>query len=396
MVEEHGRRLDHMGLLLIDKDIITCPERRKMWIKTAASLAFLLCCANVSLLLALVQKDFSNVSPSTPTTMSQDMALPTNLGDGGRQQGLPRRLPSDFRFAKPEECPAASKDKLTNFANASMTSKIPYSHQKDFVMGGYQKIDKGSGDFRLVAPLTMKLSRVQHEHGIFGTVAELGVHHGRFTGTLFVTARETEKLLAADLFEDLQYQNIDVSGYGNKQAFLRGLQSYGLQESDLHLIHTGSTEDLPFDWHIQKDFEPFRLISVDAGHTAGLTFNDLEVAFCNSLRGAIVILDDFFHNLWPGVTEGFFQFAGMGPIEGVYPFLRCEGKAFVTNDKSMHEQYIQAMRTDEKLRLFLSPYAHNVRGNKVKYMMNGVEYLKCDTEKLTRETTHLLWNSLVY
>ena len=263
-------------------------------------------------------------------------------------------------------------------------------------MGGYQQIDKGSGDYKLVGPITAKLSRLQHDQGIYGTVAELGVHHGRFTGALFMTARATEKILVADLFEDLQYQNVDVSGSGNKQAFIRGLASYGVNETDLHLIHTGSTEDLPFDWHRRENFEPFRLISVDAGHTAALTFNDLEVAFCNSLRGAVVILDDFFHNQWPGVTEGFFQFAGMGPIEGVYPIVRCEGKAFVTNDKTLHKYYYKELLKEPKLKFFLSPYAHQIRGNKVKYMMNGVEYLKCDPDKLTRDTMHLMWNSLIY
>ena len=34
-------------------------------------------------------------------------------------------------------------------------------------------------------------------------------------------------------------------------------------------------------------------VSVDAGHTASLTFNDLQLVFCNLLRGGIVILDDW-------------------------------------------------------------------------------------------------------
>ena len=385
-----------------NNSIILCLEQRRGMLKTGLALAGLLVLANVSLLLALIQKDFLPVvGVSRATTVSASDEQPTTMLAQQQQdsvsakQPLPRRLPNEFRYAPLEECPAATT-KLTHYANASMISKVSYAQQKDFVMGGFEKIDKGSGDYKLVGPIAMKLSKLQHEAGIFGTVAELGVHHGRFTGALFITARETEKLLAADLFEDLQYQNVDVSGYGNKEAFVRGLQSYGLQETDLHLIYTGSTEDIPFDWHIRSQFEPFRMISVDAGHTAGLTFNDLEIAFCNSLKGAVVILDDFFHNLWPGVTEGFFQFAEMGPVEGVYPFLRCEGKNFVTNDKELHQKYYKALRNEPKFKLFLNAYAHQVRGNKVKYMMNGVEYLKCDSSKLSKETLHLMWNSVVY
>jgi len=361
------------------------------------ALASLLVLANFSLLLALVQSDLlPSVGVSREVSIGDDIE-PISASDSKHSGGklLPRRLPGDFRYAREEECPAAIS-KLTQYANASMVPKIPHPQQRIFVLGGYENIDKGSGDFKLVGPITMKLSRIQNEEGIFGSIAELGVHHGRFTGALFITARENEKLIAADLFEDLQYQNIDVSGYGNKQAFVNGMRMYGLNESDLHLIHTGSTEDIPFDWYIRNDFEPFRLISVDAGHTAGLTFNDLEIAFCNALRGSIIILDDFFHNLWPGVTEGFYQFAQMGPIEGVYPFLRCEGKNFVTNDKDLHKKYYNALRNEPKFKLFLSAYAHQVRGSKVKYTMNGIEYLRCDSSKLSKETLNLLWSSVVY
>ena len=81
---------------------------------------------------------------------------------------------------------------------------------------------------------------------------------------------------------------------------------------------------------------------------------------------------------------------------GVYPFLRCEGKNFVTNDKELHKKYYTALKKEPKFKFFLSAYAHQVRGSKVKYMMNGVEYLKCDSEKLSKETMHLLWNSVIY
>ena len=83
-------------------------------------------------------------------------------------------------------------------------------------------------------------------------------------------------------------------------------------------------------------------------------------------------------------------------FEGVYPFLRCEGKVFATNDKEFHQQYYNMLLSERKLKIFMKAYAHEVRGFKVKYMMNGVEYLKCDPDKLERETMHLLWKSFVY
>ena len=283
---------------------IVCPEQRKGLLKTGLALAGLLVVANVSLLLALVQqRDNGGVAILGDGSRAMTTTEASFTASNPSQQSslLPRRLPPDFRYPqRPEECPA-SLAPLTSYAPASMDSKVSYPNQKQFVMGGYQQIDKGSGDYKLVGPIVSFLSQIQHSSQIFGTVAEVGVHHGRFTGALFVTARSTEKLVAADLFEDLQYQNIDTSGYGNRQAFDRGLQSYGLDpEKDVHLIYTGSTTDLPLDWHLSKkssgdadeSFEPFRMISVDAGHTDALTFNDLELAFCNALKGGIIILDD--------------------------------------------------------------------------------------------------------
>ena len=101
-------------------------------------------------------------------------------------------------------------------------------------------------------------------------------------------------LVVGDIFEQ-QDKNVDGSGFGDKRMFMQGLTTYGLSESDLFLVHTGSTDEIPFDWSSSAGFTPFRMFSVDAGHTAALTFNDLEIAFCNLLKGGIVVLDDFFH-----------------------------------------------------------------------------------------------------
>jgi hypothetical protein len=301
------------------------------------------------------------------------------------------RLPDTYRYANVCQ---NRRDIAVAAAPASSQSKLSAEHIQAFCEGGYLKIARGSGDVHLVGPIITSLSKMQHESGIYGSLAELGVHHGRFTGFLFVTARITEKLVVADLFEKLQHQNVDKSGLGDKRRFLQGLQTYGLSPEDLHTIHVGSSDELPFDWSDQAGFEAFRMISVDAGHTAALTFNDLQLAFCNLLVGGIVMLDDFFHSTWPGVTEGLFQFMAIGPEPQVYPFLSCENKLFLTNDKASHNVYYRHLL--ETVGPLVSMYAHEKERGKLKYEMNGVNYLRCKRGNMTDDAIHSLWKDLSY
>lgn len=301
------------------------------------------------------------------------------------------RLPKTYRYA--DVC-HNHRDVAVAAAPASSQSKLSQIHIQDFCEGGYLKIARGSGDVNLVGPIITALSKQQHTAGIYGSLAELGVHHGRFTGFLFITARTTEKLVVADLFEKLQHQNVDKSGLGDKRRFLQGLQTYGLSQEDLHTLHVGSTDEIPFDWSDKSGFEAFRMISVDGGHTAALTFNDLQLAFCNLLAGGIVILDDFFHSVWPGVTEGLFQFIGAGPEPEVYPFLSCENKLFLTNDKAAHDIYYR--RLLETAGPFVSMYAHEKERGKLKFEMNGVNYLRCKRGNFTDDDVRSLWKDLSY
>jgi hypothetical protein len=303
------------------------------------------------------------------------------------------RLPDTYRYANGNVC-QNHRDIAVAAAPVSLQSKLSAEHIQAFCEGGYLKIARGSGDVNLVGPIITSLSKQQHARGIYGSLAELGVHHGRFTGFLFITARTTEKLVVADLFENLQHQNVDKSGLGDKRRFLQGLQTYGLSEQDLHTLYVGSTDEIPFDWSDKAGFEAFRMISVDAGHTAALTFNDLQLAFCNLLAGGIVILDDFFHSVWPGVTEGLFQFMAMGPEPQVYPFLSCENKLFLTNDKASHDVYYR--RLLETAGPYVSMYAHEKLRGKLKFEMNGVNYLRCKRGNSTDDDIHSLWKDLSY
>lgn len=293
-----------------------------------------------------------------------------------------------------------------NYAGASSLPKVAIENQRQLASGGYNKIAKGSGVVTAAGLVLNLLSRLQHASGLYGSVGELGVHHGRFTSLLFVTARATESLVAADLFQEHQDQNVDLSGRGDYGMFVRGLRSYGLDEADVAIIHRGSTADLPQDWSHRAGFAPFRLVSVDASHTAEFTRHDLSLVFCNLLEGGVVVLDDWFHAGWPGVVEGYFQFAAEQQQQqqeqrhpsGAFPFLFCEKKLYVTNSLEWHSRFYRLLLREEPvLASLLSPHSVEKERGSVLYEMGGVPYLKCTTRNnMTESFLQEQWAERVY
>jgi hypothetical protein len=136
---------------------------------------------------------------------------------------------------------------------------------------------------------------------ISGHVAEIGVHHGKLFTLLYLLSREDERAVAIDLFGD-QHANIDRSGHGDRARFLANLRKHA---DDARLvIHQGDSTKVTGDDLKRLAGGEFRLISVDGGHTAEITAHDLGTAETALTRGGIIILDDCFNEMWPGVSEG--------------------------------------------------------------------------------------------
>lgn len=322
--------------------------------------------------------------------------VPEETINGNFPVGQSQPLKGSYkRFATNEQCRNSLSIALAD-SDGKTKAHVPTENAKAFALGGFEQIQMGSGDINVNGLMTLRLSQIQHSSGLYGSVGEIGVHHGRYTGCLFIGATINEALVVADIFEQ-QEKNIDGSGLGNKEMFMKGLKTYGLAESSLHTVFTGSSEELPFDWSSSAGFSPFRMFSVDGGHTAGLTFNDLEIAFCNLLEGGIVVLDDFPHNHWLGVTEGLFDFFMIGAARGnIYPLLHCEGKLYMTNSQKHHSFYYDALINDAKINklLLMSPIKYGA--NKNKFELNEVNYLLCDRGDVTDVAViQEIWAALV-
>ena len=132
-------------------------------------------------------------------------------------------------------------------------------------------------------------------------VCEIGVHHGKLA--IFLALLTGGRLAAFDLFEH-QDQNVDRSGRGNKRIFLQNCRKHGLAPEQVAAVSLNSLTLKPEDVVAQCGGERPAIFSVDGGHTAELTANDLKIAAAAVAPDGIVVLDDFFNQLFPEVCWG--------------------------------------------------------------------------------------------
>ena len=108
------------------------------------------------------------------------------------------------------------------------------------------------------------LDEAQRRDDVHGSVAEIGVHHGKLFIGLHLLRQDDESSLAIDLFED-QDLNIDQSGRGNFRKFETNLGRW--TDNTRVVTHQGDSTDLSGDQVKALVGSPIRLFSVDGGHT---------------------------------------------------------------------------------------------------------------------------------
>ena len=167
------------------------------------------------------------------------------------------------------------------------------------------------------------LSQQQHADNLSGGAAEIGVHHGKLFILLYLLGAKNEPAVAIDLFSH-QHLNVDRSGAGNLDRFKRNLRRH----ADLSrlVVHEGDSTQLTAAQLLQLGAGPFRLFSIDGGHTAEITAHDLSVAEGALAEGGIIILDDCFNEAWPGVSDGVHRY--FSRPRSIVPFALGAGKTF--------------------------------------------------------------------
>jgi len=194
----------------------------------------------------------------------------------------------------------------------------------------------------LDARLTRTLAYLQETLGAsFGSVGEIGVHHGAYFATLASLARPEEPLWACDLFDHLQLNNLDHSGRGNATMFLRTVRNL-TGRTDVRMAAMPS-----YELHRQgvQPPQPFRLLSIDGSHTAINAFTDLVWATRHVARGGLLVVDDVASAKWRGPTRALRSYWHMHDRQYAFlPLLLTRKKLWLVH-RSWHGKYVRSMGT---------------------------------------------------
>ena len=182
--------------------------------------------------------------------------------------------------------------------------------------GGWQQID---GWLYLKAlRLTDFLDKCQEFANITGNIGEIGLYFGKYFIFLYLICRNNENIIGVDLFEFSEwektfYQNFKNWRYSEKEPIIIKRNSLQIDSKEL----------------LEKSNGPYRMFSVDGGHSTEVALHDLRLANEVLVDGGIIMLDDYFDPKFPGVSEAVCRFFLLHPEEvRVAPFLITGNKLF--------------------------------------------------------------------
>jgi len=159
-----------------------------------------------------------------------------------------------------------------------------------------------------------------------GGVLEIGVHHGLFYLLLNQLSEKDALSYAVDVF-DYQNLNIDHSGSGDKTVFKSNMLKFDRHHGSNTTIIEGDSTDSKLWSTSDIPMGTMKFISIDGGHTAEHTVNDLKLSSQYICNEGVVILDDILNYHWLGVIEGYFKFMASSP--SLVPFAIGHNKLFM-------------------------------------------------------------------
>lgn len=192
---------------------------------------------------------------------------------------------------------------------------------------------------RRSARIIAALGQYQTREKISGAVGEIGIHHGKLFILLDLIKTDNEASFAVDLFEQ-QELNVDHSGLGDYEQFIRNLAELSSGTERVSIIKKNSLE-LDAD-EIRALCGPARLFSIDGGHTAACTLNDIRLSEASTIDDAIVIIDDYFNPMWPDVSVGVAEYV-FEPGSTLRPFAISPNKLYLAR-RHCHARYRTALR----------------------------------------------------
>lgn len=191
-----------------------------------------------------------------------------------------------------------------------------------------------------------------------GGACEIGVHHGKFFILLNQVISADQKSYAIDIFEQ-QSLNIDASGKGTSSKFKSNLQLYDVHGGSNTELIEGDSTDSALRSRIEKQIGAgaIRFFSIDGGHTAEHTINDLEIADKLTSNEGVVIVDDVLNSHWLGVIEGVTNYLSRYPT--LVPFALGGNKLYLSK-LSYQSFYFDFFKTSPLLSKVVRFFGHSI------------------------------------
>jgi hypothetical protein len=186
-----------------------------------------------------------------------------------------------------------------------------------------------------------EIGRIQGARQLKGAVGEIGVHMGRLFILLRLLAAPDERALALDVFHN-QHLNVDGSGGADEEQFRRNVDRW----ASMHNVEIIRASSLDVTAHeIVSKVGPCRLLSIDGGHTAECTLNDLRLAEEVATNSGVVILDDYFNPSWPDVATGAARFFTDSSTT-LRPFAITSNKVYLAR-QAYRDLYVTELRATQ-------------------------------------------------
>lgn len=188
----------------------------------------------------------------------------------------------------------------------------------------------------------IEIAQQQLEDGTETAIGEIGVHHGQLFLLLALASTGEEPCVGVDLFEN-QDENVDNSGRGDREILEGHLERFGIDDDRVRLLTRNSLTLAAGELLEAAGGRRFRLFSVDGGHTPEITINDLRLAAEIMTEDGVIILDDLFSQMWPGVMTGFTRFMADNPNR-LFPFALCGNKALLSTNREGAERWLDLLK----------------------------------------------------
>lgn len=153
----------------------------------------------------------------------------------------------------------------------------------------------------------------QRALGFEGDVFEIGSYYGRSTAAIAWSMRPEETLVVCDLFEldgsDVDYGGLRGLGPPTPEILRQNIANVKPGDSSPKLeVHRCLSSDVPLEAKPR-----FRFVHIDGGHDEAVALGDLRFCAERMLVGGVMVVDDYAHIFYPGVTAAVDRFLSERP-----------------------------------------------------------------------------------